>query len=104
MLAFLQLSLGSVLRLFCGRQALLLENLAMRQQLVVFKRQRSRPRLVATDKLFWVLLRRYCPSWKQLLVVVSPDTVVRWHRTGSQLYWRTISRARKLGRKPVTKE
>ena len=40
-----------------------------------------------------------------LLIVVSPDTVVRWHRCGFQLYWRLISRVRKpMGRRPVTKE
>jgi hypothetical protein len=64
-----------------------------------------RPRLTGTDKLFWVLLHRFWCSWKTLLVVVSPDTVVRWHRAGFRLYWRLISRMRKpVGRRPVTKE
>ena len=60
---------------------------------------------MAVDNLFWVLLRRFLPSWKSALIVVSPDTVVRWHRAGFQLYWRLISRVRRpLGRRPVPKE
>jgi putative transposase len=57
------------------------------------------------DKLFWVVLRRFWSSWNEALIVVTPETVVRWHRAGFQLYWRLISRVRKpVGRKPVTKE
>jgi putative transposase len=104
--------LGLARLLFCilvrslrSRQSLLVENLALRQQLAVFKRQHSRPRLAVVDKLFWVVLRRFWSSWISALIVVSPDTVVRWHRAGFQLYWRLISRARKrVGRRPVTKE
>ena len=105
MLGVLRLCVGLTIRVFRSRQSLLIENLALRQQLAVFKRRNSRPRLAALDKLFWVLLRRYWSSWKAALIVVSPDTVVRWHRCGFQLYWRLISRVRKpIGRRPVTKE
>jgi hypothetical protein len=83
----------------------LIENVALRQQLAVFKRGNSRPKLTVADRIFWVFLRRFWSSWKTALIVVSPDTVVRWHRVGFQLYWRLISRARKpQGRRPVTKE
>jgi len=105
MLEILQLLASILVRLFRSRRSLLIENLALRQQLAVFKRRKSRPRLVVVDQLFWLLLRRFWPSWKSALIVVSPDTVVRWHRAGFQLYWRLISRARKpIGRRPVTKE
>lgn len=81
----------------------MIENLALRQQLAV--RQRRRPMLATMDKLFWVILRRFWSSWKEALIVVTPDTVVRWHRAGFQLYWRLISRVRKpVGRRPVSKE
>lgn len=97
--------IGVFLRLFRSRQSLLVENLALRQQVAVFKRQRRRPRLTAADKLFWVLLHRFWSSWKTALILVSPDTVVRWHRAGFQMYWRLISRVRKrVGRRPVSKE
>jgi putative transposase len=94
-----------LIRLLRSRQSLLIENLALRQQLVVFKRQRRRPRLVLMDKLFWVVLRRFWSSRKEALIVVTPESVVRWHRAGFQLYWRLISRVRKpVGRKPLSKE
>ena len=93
------------MRLFRSRQILLIENLALRQQLAVFKRQHSRPRLTAADRLFWALLHALWSSWRKALIVVSPDTVVRWHRAGFRLYWRLISRVRRpIGRRPVTKE
>jgi putative transposase len=96
---------GVLVPLFHSRQILLIENLALRQQLAVFKRQCRRPRLSMLDELFWVLVYRCCSSWKKTLIVVSPDTVVRWHRAGFRLYWRLISRVRKpVGRKPVSKE
>jgi putative transposase len=97
--------IGVIGRLFRSRRSLLIENLALRQQLSVFKRQNSRPRLGVADKLFWVTLCRFWSSWKKTLIMVSPDTVARWHRCGFQLYWRLISRVRKpMGRRLVTKE
>ena len=105
MLGLARVWFGILVRLLRSRQSLLIENLALRQQLVVFKRRHSRPRLAAVDKLFWVLLRRFWTSWRKTLIVVSPDTVVRWHSAGFQLYWRLISRVHKrVGRRPVTKE
>ena len=90
---------------FRSQQSLLIENLAPRQQLAVFKRRNARPRLIGADKVVWVFLRRFWSSWRTALLIVSPDTVVRWHRAGFQLYWRLISRVRKpIGRRPVTKE
>jgi putative transposase len=105
MVGLLQLWLGISLRLFRSRRSLVTENLALRQQLAVFKRHNSRPKLLLTNKLFWVYLRRFWPSWKRTLIVVSADTVVRWHRAGFQLYWRFLSRVHQsVGRKPVSKE
>jgi hypothetical protein len=84
--------LASFIRLFRSRRSLLLENLALRQQLVVFKRKHPRPRLTPFDKLFWVLARKYWSRWKQALIVVSAKTIPRWHRVGFQLYWAWLSR------------
>jgi putative transposase len=96
---------GLLARLFRSRESLLIENLVLRQQLAVFKRKHGRPRLAAMDKCFWIALRRFWSSWKTALIVVTPDTVVRWHRAGFQLYWRYLSRARKQpGRRPVSQE
>jgi putative transposase len=96
---------GTMLRVFRTRPNLLLENLTLRQQLTVLKRKRPRPRIAALDKLFWVLARRFWSGWKQALIVVTLDTVVRWHRSGFALYWRVISRARRVtGRRRISKE
>src|SRR4051794_22565059 len=80
------------IRLFRSRRDLLLENLALRQQLVVLKQRNARPPVSTSDKLFWVILRRLWPEWKRALILVQPETVVRWHRAGFKLYWTWISR------------
>jgi putative transposase len=104
MFRFLALCFGVLSRLFRGRPTLLLENLALRQQLVVLKRRHPRPSLDLFDKLFWVIARRPWSSWKQSLIIVTPETVVRWHRSGFRMYWRLISRVRRqVGRRPTPK-
>ena len=88
-----------------SRRNLLLENLALRQQLSVLKLKRAQPRFAVSDKLFWVVLRRLCPGWRRGLILVQPETVVRWHRAGFKLYWTWLSRRRvRVGRKCVNKE
>ena len=105
MFAIIAVLTGAVLRVFRTRRNLLLENIVLRQQLAVLKRKRPRPRIAALDRLFWVLARRFWSGWKQALIVVTPDTVLRWHRAGFALYWRAISRARRVfGRKRISKE
>src|SRR6267143_1209513 len=99
------LLIGVILRLFRARRTLLLENLALRQQLAALKRRRPRPRLTIFDRVFWVLARKFWSGWKQALIVVSPDTVVRWHKSAFVLYWRALSRAQRvIGRKRISKE
>src|ERR1700740_2363262 len=105
MVRFVRLCFGLLVRLFRRRQSLLLENLALRQQLVTLKRRHPRPSLGLLDKLFWVVARRVWSGWKQALLVVTPETVVRWHRAGFRMYWRLISRVRRqVGRKQTPKE
>ena len=62
MLDIMRLCVGTVARLFCARRSLLLENLALRQQLAVFKRRHRRPRLTFLNKLFWVAARQTAPT------------------------------------------
>ena len=66
--------------------------LALRQQLALYAAKAARLRIEPRDRGFWVLLRRVCVRRADALVVVKPDTVVRWHREGFRLYWRAISR------------
>ena len=88
-----------------SRRCLLLENLALRQQLAVLKRRHPQPRFVAPDKLFLVMLRRLWPEWKWALILVQPETVVRWHQTGFKLYWTWLSRYRnRAGRECASKQ
>ena len=95
----------SLIRLLYCRRDLLLENLALRQQLAVLKARNPRPGLSASDKLFWLLARRFWTGWRKALLVVTPETVVRWHRAGFRLYWTWLSRHQvRLGRKRVSKE
>src|SRR5712664_2956262 len=102
---FKRVVLASIICLFRTHRNLWLENLALRQQLAVLKRKHPRPRLTAFDKLFWVLAQTYWPRWKQALIVVSPETVVRWRRTGFQMYWSWLSRHQIcFGRKRISRE
>jgi len=105
MLHTIGLFVASIVPLSRARRSLLLENLALRQQLAVLKRKHPRPRLTVFDKLFWVLARKYWPQWKQALIVVSPENVVRWHRGGFRLYWAWLSHHQiPFGRKQISKE
>ena len=106
MLEDLRLVLGTIARHFCTRRSLLLENLALRQQLAVFKRRHARPKLNLLDKLFWIAARQFWSNWKQSLVIVLPDTVVQWHRAGFKLYWRVLSKVRRPrgGRRRISRE
>jgi hypothetical protein len=105
MLSVLWLALGSLLRIFRNRQDLIFENFVLRQQLTVLKRRRLRPALNLFDKFFWVAISRVWSRWKQAVIIVTPETVVRWHRAGFRMYWRVISRVRgPVGRRPTSKD
>jgi len=69
------------------RQHLVFENLALRQQLAVLSRQSRRPKLQPADRLFWSFLSRLWSHWRSVVVLVQPETVIRWQRTASRRYW-----------------
>jgi hypothetical protein len=77
-----------------SRRLLLLENLALRHQLAVLRRQTHKPRLGQADRLLWLALRRLWPDWQRALVLVQPQTLIAWHRLGFRLFWRWKSLAR----------
>ena len=87
-----------------GHRQLALENLALRQQLTVYRRTVARPRLRRGDRLFWVALSRLWRGWKQALVIVARDTVLCWQRRGFRDYWTRRSRRSVVGRPPVAPE
>jgi transposase InsO family protein len=86
---------------FRGRAALQLELIALRHQLVTMKRVSRRPSLRPTDRMLWVLLSRLLPNWRDMLVIVKPETVIGWHRKGFRLYWTWKLRRRRGGRPPI---
>jgi hypothetical protein len=97
--------MGLIAWSLCSRRDLLLEILALRQQLTVLQARHPRPRLTNPDRVFWVMRRRFWSGWKRTLLIVQPDTVVRWHRAGFKLYWTWRSRHKTpAGRKCVSRE
>ena len=76
----------TLISVFKARRKLALENVALRQQLAVLRRSVKRTRLSNVDCGFWVLLRRIWTDWESVLVIVKPETVVRWHRCGFRRY------------------
>ncbi len=88
---------------------LAVENLALRQQLVVCNQSVKRPKLRPRNRVFWVfvfwvLLSRFWPNWQTALAIVQPETVIKWHRKGFQLLWRWKSKRGKPGRPPIERE
>ena len=86
MFEFILALLTSVPVFFRSRSEAALEILALRQQIVVLKRKRPRPRLNQFDRLFWIILRCGWSQWAEVLVAVKPETVVGWHRAGFRLF------------------
>ena len=104
MLRLVRVLLHSLTSALKTQRALALENLALRHQLAVLQ-DASQRRLSLTDldRAFWIVLRRYWTDWKRALVIVQPETVVRWHREGFRRYWRRKSR-RPWGRPRIDPE
>jgi putative transposase len=90
--------------LILPRLTLAAEILALRQQLVVLNRTVKRPQLRSRDRLFWVMLAKVWKDWREVLIIVKPDTVVKWHRQGFKLYWKWKSGARGVGRPQIDQE
>jgi transposase InsO family protein len=88
-----------------GHHAVALENLALRQQLSIYKRKQKRPRLAVRDRWFWIAISVLWKDWRKALIVVHPDTVVRWHRERFRRYWAHLSeRSRRTGRPSISPE
>jgi hypothetical protein len=105
--AMLGLILNAVRALRAGfqpRADLVMENLALRLQIANLWRTSARPRLCGIDRAFWLLLSRLWSRWADVLVIVKPDTVVRWHRAGFRLFWRWKSRSRSPAESDISAE
>src|SRR5256712_12933389 len=103
MIRWLGILLGTMRSTVRTHRELALENVALRQQLAVWKERQPRPRLTALDRIFWVMLSRLWKNWQNSLRVVRPATVVGWHRRGFRRYWAWKSRRRR-GRPMISAE
>ncbi len=86
-MAIAHMLLSFIRALFRNRDGLALENLALRQQLAILQRSVKRPKLCRRDRLFWVVLKRCWEKWDASLLLVKPDTVVRWYRDAFKVFW-----------------
>ena len=83
---------GAVLDLSRSKSDLIAENALLRHQLVLLKRSIKRPTLKPTDRLSLLLLAKVTRTWRQVLFIVQPATLLRWHREGFRLFWRLKSK------------
>jgi len=83
------------------RTALPLESIALRHQIAVLQRSGARqPCFRLWDRLFWILFSRWWPQWRESLIIVQPETVLRWRRDGWSGLWRYRARGRWRGGRP----
>ncbi len=103
---FLVTLLVPAVRAGCRSRAdLVIENLALRQQVCALKQRRPRPRLDDAMRGFWVGLRASWPRWSSRLVLVKPATVVAWHRQRFRRHWTRLShQGRRPGRPRIGRE
>jgi transposase InsO family protein len=94
-----QLILQAATLLFRNKRDIVLENLALRQQLAIQQRSFKCPKINNSDRLFWIWLSRIWDHWKSALMIVKPETVVHWHRKGFKYYWRRKSK--RVGRPSI---
>ena len=95
MIGYLNLATHCLVGRFKSRARLEAENIILRHQLNVLRRTvRSRTRVGTFDRLILVWLYRIFPLVLTAIVIVKPETVVRWYRDGFWLYWRWKSRSR----------
>src|SRR5712692_7412353 len=87
------LLLGALTDLSRSKSELVAENAFLRQQLIILRRQVKRSACTKKDRMLLVLLASMVRTWKQALVIVQPETLLRWHRQGFKLFWKYISRA-----------
>src|SRR5260370_561562 len=96
--------LGALRASLRTRTDLALENLALRQQLVLPGRGWKGTEIGRRDRVFWVWLAHQWAGWRGALHVVRPQTVIRWHRQGFRAFWTWKSRRGLVGRPPVSPE
>ena len=90
--------LGTLSDLYRSKAELMAENALLRQQLIVISRQNQHKRLRFTslDRFLIMLLASRVSAWKQALLILKPDTLLRWHRQGFRLFWKLKSKPKSI--------
>jgi putative transposase len=95
---------GAVLDITSTKAQLLAENALLRQQLIVLQRQVKHPHLKPLDRFVMVILANWLHSWRQTLLIVKPDTLIRRHKQGFKLFWKFKSKPKSKEPKPKIAE
>ena len=85
--ALIQAIAASLFSSLKSQRELALENLALRQQVTVLKWSVKRARPSMIDRFFWITFSQNVANWRESLIAIHADTVVRWHREGFRRYW-----------------
>jgi len=93
MIELIGLCMRFLAAVFKSRAGLQAENLALRHQLCVYQRSVKRPKVKPADRVLWTLLAKAWTGWRDALVFVKPDTVVRWERKRFRAHWRKLSQS-----------
>ena len=96
------LAIGTFTDVTRSKSSLVAENALLRQQLIVLQRQVTKPKLRPIDRVILVILAGLVTNWRQALLIVKPETLLKWHRAGFKLFWKFKSSAK--GRKPKIPE
>jgi len=84
---------GTLADLVRSKPALIAENALLRQQIIILRQSVKRPRCTPADRALLVLLASRVQLWRHALLIVQPETLLRWHRQGFRLFWRRKSQA-----------
>ena len=104
MICWFKLILGTAVAGFRNRRNLVLENLALRQQLMVLAKSGRKPRFTEPDRLFWVAYSRFVDGWRHILHIARPRTVVDWQKRRFRRFWSKKSRGSRPGRPRIDPE
>ena len=89
---------------FKSKSTLQAENLALRHQLCVLHRSAKRSKIRLADRVLWSVLARIWSDWKNALVFVKPETVIRWQRKRFKEHWTKLSISGEPGRPRISEE
>lgn len=89
---------------FKSRAALQAENLALRHELCVFQRSVKRAKVRPADRILWSFLAGVWSGWRDALIFVKPETVIRWQRKRFKKHWTQLTRRGEPGRPAISDE